>query len=414
MEFTNAKRKLNEVSNQDDKTYNKAHKRHHSDHAPLSSINHKAAEQLVGNFTQAQSVTEALSNKLNSEAELTSRPKQPIVADETPSLSLQKARTKSAPNPKAPLEEKATKQRQASGRPSDSSADRAPVVEPSKVEVRRKIAQKQKMSRSEPSPPNKGNASLAIPTNTSTNDTSKLALFAPSSPPLEETPGEGEESEESEEEEEDDDDDDDDDGDEDDEDHLDSDLSSEISIEPASDAALDSDGEVHPDARKKETFKADNPTAFASSMAGILGYKLTRTQRANPILARSATAKEADETLLDMKLEKKAKAEMKKEKFKNGVVGSGPGHNLAGVQGRGTQEPLEGEELFANQQQEKELRKMAQKGVIKMFNAFTAVREKTMEAQGLGGSRAKKEEKATEMSKEGWLEYIGQGGKGNV
>lgn len=425
MEFTNAKRKLNQVSNQDDKTYNKAHKRHHSDHAPLSSINHKAAEQLgnrntsevdkianistknateqlVGNLTQAHSAIEALSNKLNSEAELTSRPKQPIVADETPSLSLQKARTKTAPNPKAPLEEKATKQRQASGRPSDSSADRAPVVEPSKVELRRKIAQKQKMSRSEPSPPNKGNASLAIPTNTSTNDTSKLALFAPSSPLLEETPGEGEESEESEEE-----------G-EDDEDHLDSDLSSEISIEPASDAALDSDGEVHPDARKKETFKADNPTAFASSMAGILGYKLTRTQRANPILARSTTAKEADETLLDMKLEKKAKAEMKKEKFKNGVVGSGPGHDSAGVQGRGTQEPLEGEELFANQQQEKELRKMAQKGVIKMFNAFTAVREKTMEAQGLGGSRAKKEEKATEMSKEGWLEYIGQGGKGKV
>lgn len=437
MDFTNAKRKLNAAGNQDDKIYSKAYKRHHSDHAPLSSINHQAAEQLrnrntswvgkianistqnatkqlMGNDTQAHSTEELSSVKLNSEAELTSRPKQHIVADETPSLSLQKAKTKSTPISKASLDKKATKQRQASGRPSDASANQAPVVEPSKVELRRKIAQKQEVSSSEPSPLDKGNASLVVPTNMGTNTTSRLTLFAPSSPPLEETPGEGEESENvvgSDKEEEDDDDDI---GEEDDEDHPDSGFSFESSIESASDAALDSDGEPHPDARKKEPFKADNPTAFASSMAGILGYKLTRTQRANPILARSATAKEADETLLDMKLEKKAKAEMKKEKFQKGGVGSGSGHDLAGVQGKGTQEPLEGEELFANQQQEKELRKMAQKGVIKMFNAFTAVREKTMEAQGVGGSRAKREEKATEMSKEGWLEYIGQGGKGKV
>lgn len=444
MEVTNAKRKLNSASHRDDKIYNKAYKRHHSDHAPLSSINHQAAEQLrnrnasgvdkianissknnttkqlMGNDTQAHFAEEASSIELNSEAELTSRPKQPIVtdapdssADHIPSLTIQKAKIKPAPNLKDPLHENATKQRQASGRPSDASVDQALVVEPPKVELRRKIAQKQEVSSSEPFLHGKENTSLAVPTSISTNTTSKLALFAPSSSLLEGTPGEGEESENAEGSDKDGEEDDDDDGEEDDEDNLASDLSSESSTEPTSDAALDSDGEPQPDARK-ETFKADNPSAFASSMAGILGYKLTRTQRANPILARSATAKEADETLLDMKLEKQAKAEMKKEKFKKGGVGSGPDYGSAGVQGKGTQDPLEGEELLANQQQEKELRKMAQKGVIKMFNAFTAVREKTMEAQGLGGSRAKKEEKATEMSKEGWLEYIGQGGKGKV
>lgn len=394
MDSLNAKRKLNTVSNQGDKIYNKAHKRHHSDHAPLSSINHQAAQQLrnrnasgvdkianistenaakqlMGNDTLAHSIEEASRIEPNSEVELTSRPKQPIFADapnssadKTPSLSFQKAKTTATPKRNALLDEE--------------------------------------------------NASLVVPATISSNTTSKLTLLTPSSPPLEETLGEEEESENAEGSDDEGEDGDVDDGEEDDEDHLDSDSSSESSIEPASDAALDSDGEPHPDARKKETFKADNPSAFASSMAGILGYKLTRTQRANPILARSATAKEADETLLDMKLEKKAKAEMKKEKFKKGGVGSGPDHDVAGVKARGTQEPLEGEALFANQQQEKELRKMAQKGVIKMFNAFTAVREKTIEAQALRGSRAKKEEKATEMSKEGWLEYIGQGGKGKV
>ena len=68
----------------------------------------------------------------------------------------------------------------------------------------------------------------------------------------------------------------------------------------------------------------------------------------------------------------------------------------------------------AYQQREKELRKMAQKGVIKMFNAFAHVREKAVEAQGTVGSRAKKEENATEMSKEGWLEYVGLGGKAKI
>ena len=438
MEFINAKRKLDEGS-QDDKSYNKPHKRHHSDHAPLSSVNHQASqqlgnrntgvdeiahtstknstEQLTGNDTPANSAQEASGIKFNSEADSISRPKQTIVpdapnssADEIPSLSLQKANTKPATTPKAPLVEKSPKQRQTSGKASGSSADQAPVAKPSKVKTDQKIAQKQEVSSSEPASLDKSKVSSTVPTDVSTNTTSKLALLEPSSPPLEEALGDGEgsqntEGDDKEEEEEEDDDDGDD---------LDSGFSSESSIESASDDAFHSDGESHPDAQRKELFKADNPSAFASSMAGILGYKLTRTQRANPILARSATAKEADETLLDMKLEKKAKAEMKRERFKMGGVGLGPDHNLEGIQGKGTQDPLDGQELFANQQQEKELRKMAQKGVIKMFNAFTSVREKTMEAQGLGGSRAKKEEKATEMSKEGWLEYIGQGGKGKV
>lgn len=201
-------------------------------------------------------------------------------------------------------------------------------------------------------------------------------------------------------------------------------ASSESSTEWAFDAVSDSDSEPHPDSKKKEIFKADDPNAFASSMAGILGYKLTRTQRANPILARSADAKEADETLLDQKLEKKAKAEMKREKAAKGdgnvdpaeifkeIQGEGPSNmagptfGISGVKGMGS--------LSAHQQQEKALRKTAQRGVVKMFNAFARVREKAVEAQGMPGSKAKRQQKATEMTKEGWLEYVGHGGKGKA
>lgn len=191
-----------------------------------------------------------------------------------------------------------------------------------------------------------------------------------------------------------------------------SDPSPESSTEWASDAMTDSDVETHPDDKKKEVFKADDPSAFSSSISAILGYKLTRTQRANPILARSADAKAADEALLDLKLEKKARAEVKREKLEKESQGGGAG-NLV-VPTFGIDDHVEMESIVAYQKRERELRKLAEKGVIKMFNAFTHVREKAVEAQATGGSRAKKEEKATEMTKEGWLEYVGHGGKDKI
>lgn len=448
MAFTKVKRKHAEDI-YGDKLVNKSHKRARSDHVPLSSINHEAAAQLRDSNTStvdevANSSTkhilkqftdsdirkspgkkETLSIEVNPEAELTSRPKQFIVADapdssadEAPSLSLKRVKIESTSTPKVLPVKKATKPNKASGKASDSFTDKVPIVKPSKIETSKEVSPK--VSSSESSSLDEGNGPTADPTDVGLDATSEAALLAPSSPPSEEALGEQEGSQNGEENDEEEVEDyDDDEGN--DESEPGSGSSSDSSIESASDATGDSDGEPHPDNKKKETLKADNPSAFASSMAGILGYKLTRTQRANPILARSADAKEADETLLDMKLEKKAKAEMRKEKVKKG---GDPNKKSKEVHGDGAQdlvrnvlgidEPLEPQQVFAYQQHEKELRKMAQKGVVKMFNAFTSVRERAMEAQGLGGSRAKKEEKATEMSKEGWLEYVGQGGKGKV
>ena len=340
MAYTNKKRKLVEDTRGDDFA-NQSHKRHYSNHAPLSSNSDRSAVQLK-----------------KSEAELISRSKQPAVADtatssaeEASSSSVRRANAKSTDTSNTQPIQKATKQTKISGKAVGSSSDRAPAVKESDEDDEEKDEDDDATYSAEEqeSEPENGTAS-----------------------------------------------------------DIDSAPSSESSRERASDAELDSDGEPHPNNNKKrEPLKADNPNAFASSMAGILSYKLTKTQRANPILARSADAKEADETIQDMKLEKKAKAEMKREKLKK----EGKDSQVAGDPVRDADGSLEVQGIFANQQREKELRKMAEKGVVKMFNAFNSVREKAAEAQILVGSRAKKEERATEMSKEGWLEYVGQGGK---
>ena len=298
----------------------KTHKRHHSDHAPLSSIDDQAAMELRDRKT-------------------------------------------------------------ASGKTSRPSADQALSLKPMKVGQSKNFAQKQKVSNSSPSSLDEGGLPIAEPIDTDADAASKLAPDAASTSLSEEVSSEGDGAAEEDEE--------------------------------------NSDSKPHPDNKKREAFKADDPGAFASSMSAILGSKLTKAQRENPILVRSAHAKEADEALLDLKLEKEARREMRREKKeleKHGMGMQPDGEGARDTMGDAfrTLDVDNVGSVSAHQQREKELRKMAEKGVIKMFNAFTHAREKTAEVQGLAGSRAKKEEKATEMTKEGWLEFVGHGGQGKV
>lgn len=335
------------------------------------------------------------------------------------------------------------KQQQASDKASHSSADPASTVRSAKAGPSKKTAQKQ-VSSSGISSSDEGDIFIADPVSADADTISNVALVAASISALEEASGEGYESEEEEDgfdeeddEDEEDEDEEDEDEDEDEEDEAEPKLldkkiqaqrlkkkapleknsqssdpeSDTSSTGPASHAVHDSNSTTHPSKPKKEPIKADDPHAFASSMSAILTSNLTRTQRLNPILARSADAKEADAALLDRKLEKRARAEMKREKGDKG--GWQPdvifGERVVGADAEGVMGPG-----AAYQQRERELRKMAQRGVVKMFNAFAHVREKAGEVKEVGGSRAKREERATEMSKEGWLEYVGLGGKGKV
>lgn len=156
---------------------------------------------------------------------------------------------------------------------------------------------------------------------------------------------------------------------------------------------------------KKPTRKRNDPTAFATSISKILSTKLTSQKRTEPILSRSKSALEANKTLSDQKLTHKANKQLLAEKRaaqEKGRVKDVLGLNDADISTAETTA------------REKALRRTAQKGVIKLFNAVRAAQVKGEEAErearekgvvGLG----KREERVKELSKQGFLDMIAGG-----
>lgn len=161
-------------------------------------------------------------------------------------------------------------------------------------------------------------------------------------------------------------------------------------------------------ARKpKSKSKRADPDAFATSLSKILATKLSATRRADPVLARSAEAQQASRRALDAALEAKARKKLRDQKrlaLEKGSVRD----VLAPTPGQTTAEILE---------RERRLRKVAQRGVVQLFNAFRTAQVKAAEAEratkkaGVVGMDRKKE-KVTEMSKKGFLDLIAAGGGG--
>ena len=99
--------------------------------------------------------------------------------------------------------------------------------------------------------------------------------------------------------------------------------------------------------------KRNDPSAFASSISAILSSKLSTSKRADPVLARSATAAEANASIANSKLESKARQKLradKKEALEKGRV-----KDVLGV---------ESGDVGAVMEEEKRLRKLALSGVF--------------------------------------------------
>lgn len=156
--------------------------------------------------------------------------------------------------------------------------------------------------------------------------------------------------------------------------------------------------------------KRNDPDAFATSMSKILGSKLSSTKRADPVLSRSKDAATASKELVESRLEHKARHKLRQEKKE--ALEKGRIKDVLGLQSteKNTAEIIE---------QEKRLKKTAQRGVVKLFNAVRAAQVRGEEAArearkaGIVGV-AKREEKVNEMSKKGFLELIAGGGKRDV
>ncbi|RDL36475.1 Uncharacterized protein BP5553_05827 [Venustampulla echinocandica] len=203
----------------------------------------------------------------------------------------------------------------------------------------------------------------------------------------------------------------------DDEPALDEEAVSEVTDASNSDSeGEESDTNSNPNLIRKR--KRNDPEAFATSMSKILSSKLSTSKRADPVLSRSVTAIEASKEITDQALEKKARHKLKEDKrvaLEKGrvkdVLGASTafdaanGHNL-GVGQPSVQETME---------LEKRLRKTAQRGVVKLFNAVRAAQIKGEEAarearvKGLVG-QGRREERVNEMSKKGFLDLIAGGG----
>jgi hypothetical protein len=178
----------------------------------------------------------------------------------------------------------------------------------------------------------------------------------------------------------------------------------------------DSDTNSNPNLIRKR--KRNDPEAFATSMSKILGSKLSASKRNDPVLSRSVTAIEASKEMTDLALEKKAKSKLREEKkaaLEKGRVKDVLGASTAfdARNGHGTGEDLPS--VQETMELEKRLRKTAQRGVVKLFNAVRAAQIKGEEAarearqKGVVG-QGRREEKINEMSKKGFLELIAGGG----
>ncbi|KAI1918066.1 pre-60S ribosomal particles component [Ophidiomyces ophidiicola] len=158
---------------------------------------------------------------------------------------------------------------------------------------------------------------------------------------------------------------------------------------------------------RKQTSKRNDPASFSTSMIKILGTKLPSSARADPLLSRSKSTAQTTADIANEKLEKRARAKLRAEKKEE--LDRGRVTDVLGVE-RG--------EAGETAEQEKRLRKIAQRGVVKLFNAVRAAQVRGEEvAREERSKRAtvgmdEREKKINEVSKQGFLELInGKGGE---
>ncbi|KAG6031797.1 hypothetical protein E4U40_006777 [Claviceps sp. LM458 group G5] len=223
-----------------------------------------------------------------------------------------------------------------------------------------------------------------------------------------------EEKEKEEDEEEDDEEEDEEDDDEDDEDDDDEEDDEEDDVDE-----YDLDSDNGDNGRHKTKSKRNDPNAFATSISKILSTKLSTSKRADPVLSRSAAAHEASKAAVDDVLEAKAKRHMKEQKKKALEKGRIREVLVASRDEFDLGAPEDSTAMTTTHilETERRLRKVAQRGVVKLFNAVRAAQVKAVEAEkdarreGVIGMN-NREAKVNELSKKGFLDLIASGGGG--
>lgn len=156
--------------------------------------------------------------------------------------------------------------------------------------------------------------------------------------------------------------------------------------------------------KQKMAKNDDGSEKFSSAMSAILGSHLKQYDRIDPVMARQKKVLEQNEQdKLDVKARKLLAREKKKFLLKSRKIDIIPQENEEG-------------EVASLLEQEKRLRKIAQKGVVRLFNVITATQLKTERevSEKLASSHVKsaihkqKEESKliSEVSKETFLDLV--------
>ncbi|KAG7110180.1 Ribosomal RNA-processing protein 15 like [Verticillium longisporum] len=180
-----------------------------------------------------------------------------------------------------------------------------------------------------------------------------------------------------------------------------------------------SDNEGNLDAPRRDTkSRRNDPTAFSTSISKILSTKLPSSRRADPVLARSASAHENAKQAADAALEHKARRlvrlqkreAMEKGRVKDVLIATNADKagDAAAEAASSTGSVLE----FERRQ-----RKVAQRGVVKLFNAVRAAQVKASEADRAAKkdgvvAHSQKVAKVTELSQKGFLDHLVAAGSG--
>jgi hypothetical protein len=181
----------------------------------------------------------------------------------------------------------------------------------------------------------------------------------------------------------------------------------------SSDADDDEDDDADSDASlptgsigQRSVPKRNDPTAFSTSISKILATKLPTSARADPVLSRSKIVTQTSTDLAEEKLDNQARAKLRAEKKEE--LDRGRVRDVLGI-GLG--------QAGAVAEEEKRLRKIAQRGVVKLFNAVRAAQVRGEEAakeerkKGTVGMD-EREKTVNQVSKQGFLELInGKKGK---
>ncbi|KAM9901717.1 hypothetical protein OXX79_004369 [Metschnikowia pulcherrima] len=169
--------------------------------------------------------------------------------------------------------------------------------------------------------------------------------------------------------------------------------------ESAEESAEESDDESFP-LKKKKKNTDDGRGTFANAFNAILGSKLKAHDRSDPILVRNkSTLKKLESDKLDAKAKRVMLSEKREMQDKLRVTNLLP----AAHDTENAREMIE---------KEKRLKKVAQKGVVKLFNAVLATQVRTnqdLDQENVGSS--KKQELLNELTKSKFLDLVKAAGE---